>query len=51
MDGRDIVLKTPKIENGFLEVPEGPGLGVELNEETMKRYLSPGKSPILIGSK
>jgi L-Ala-D/L-Glu epimerase len=51
MDGRDIVLKTPKVENGFLEVPEGPGLGVELNEETMKRYLSARKSPILIGSK
>ncbi|MDR0653654.1 MAG: hypothetical protein LBG12_10180, partial [Synergistaceae bacterium] len=30
------------IENGVLYVPKGPGLGVELDEETMKRYAAPG---------
>ena len=24
--------------NGFVNVPEGPGLGVDLNEETIKKY-------------
>ena len=47
----DIVLKTPRIENGFLEVPQGPGLGVELNEEVMQQYLTPGKSAVLVGNK
>lgn len=48
---RDIVVNTPRIENGFLEVPEGPGLGVELNEEAVRKYLTPGKGPILVGRK
>jgi len=47
----DIVFNTPLIENGYLHVPEGAGLGVELNEDNVRRYLSPGKSPILIGKK
>jgi L-alanine-DL-glutamate epimerase-like enolase superfamily enzyme len=47
----DIVFNTPKIENGFLEVPEGPGLGVELNEKAIKKYLTPGKDRILVGRK
>ena len=47
----DIVFNTPKIENGFLEVPEGPGLGVELNEKAIKKYLTPGKDRMLVGRK
>ena len=47
----DIVFNTPKIENGFLEVPEGPGLGVELNEKAIKKYLTPGKDRIRVGRK
>jgi L-alanine-DL-glutamate epimerase-like enolase superfamily enzyme len=31
------------IENGFLRVPEGPGLGVELNEEVARRYAREGE--------
>jgi L-alanine-DL-glutamate epimerase-like enolase superfamily enzyme len=45
----DIVDKTPKIENGFIEVPEGPGLGVELVEKAVEPYLTPGRSRLVVG--
>lgn len=36
---RDELLETPlKVENGHLVVPDGPGLGVSLNPETVARY-------------
>jgi L-rhamnonate dehydratase len=31
-----------RVENGALRVPDEPGLGVELNEETVARYRRPG---------
>jgi L-alanine-DL-glutamate epimerase-like enolase superfamily enzyme len=34
-------LKKPMIEKGFANVPEQPGLGVELNEEVAKKHLAP----------
>ena len=33
--------KTPMVEKGFATVPEAPGLGVELNEEVVKKHLDP----------
>lgn len=33
--------KGPMIEKGFANVPEAPGLGVELNEEVVKKHLDP----------
>lgn len=33
--------KKPMIEKGFAPVPELPGLGVELNEEVVKKHLDP----------
>ncbi len=30
----------PIIENGFVDVPEGPGLGIELNEEAVREHLN-----------
>ena len=34
------ILKRPlKIENGNITVPEGPGLGIEINEEALSRYV------------
>ena len=30
-DGQDLLYDAPKIKKGYLEVPEGPGLGVTLN--------------------
>jgi hypothetical protein len=29
----------PIIDKGYIRVPEGPGLGVELNEEVVKQHL------------
>ena len=29
----DLAKKLPRYENGFMWAPEGPGLGMELNEE------------------
>lgn len=44
----DIVKELPKYENGFLYVPNKPGLGVELNDEMVSKYLTAGKKPIVI---
>jgi L-alanine-DL-glutamate epimerase-like enolase superfamily enzyme len=34
---------TPIIQNGFVKVPEKPGLGVSLNEEVARRYARKGE--------
>lgn len=36
--------KKPMIEKGFAFVPDAPGLGVELNEEVVKKHLDPEHS-------
>lgn len=36
--------KKPMIEKGFANVPDAPGLGVELNEEIVKKHLDPEHS-------
>jgi len=46
---RDIVDGTPSIADGFLSVPQGPGLGVALNKEHLHFYLTKGKAAILVG--
>ncbi|GIW79919.1 MAG: hypothetical protein KatS3mg105_1726 [Gemmatales bacterium] len=33
----------PLIQNGEIRVPDGPGLGVELNEEVARQYQKPGE--------
>jgi L-alanine-DL-glutamate epimerase-like enolase superfamily enzyme len=35
---REIVRNPLKLEDGYLRVPDGPGLGVEVNEETINKY-------------
>jgi L-alanine-DL-glutamate epimerase-like enolase superfamily enzyme len=45
----DLAVKCPRYENGFLYPPDGVGLGVELNENTVKKFATPGKSPTVIG--
>jgi len=33
------IIKNPlKMENGYIEVPEGPGLGIEINEKAIENY-------------
>jgi len=44
----DLAKKVPRIENGYLYVPEGPGLGMELNEEVMQKIITPGKKPTVV---
>ena len=44
----DIVTPTPLIENGYLYVPQGPGLGVTLNRDGLEKYLE--GDPIEIGN-
>lgn len=34
----DLIVEPLVIENGFVRVPEGPGLGVELDEDALERY-------------
>jgi L-alanine-DL-glutamate epimerase-like enolase superfamily enzyme len=45
----DLAVKVPRYEGGFLYPPEGVGTGVELNEAAVKKFATPGKSPVVIG--
>lgn len=36
----DIVTPDIHIEEGFISVPDGPGLGVEVNQEIMRKYVT-----------
>jgi L-alanine-DL-glutamate epimerase-like enolase superfamily enzyme len=44
----DLAKKGVRYEAGYLYPPEGPGLGVELNEEIIPSIITPGKSPTVI---
>ncbi len=44
----DIALNVPRYENGFLYPPDGPGLGIELNEPAMEQLRTEGKSDTII---
>jgi len=46
---KDIVDGTPTISNGFMTVPKGPGLGIELNKKNLNSYMTKGRKPILLG--
>jgi L-alanine-DL-glutamate epimerase-like enolase superfamily enzyme len=45
----DLAVKVPRYEGGFLYPPDGPGIGVELNEAAVKKLATPGKQPVIIG--
>ena len=45
----DLAVKVPRYEGGFLYPPDGPGIGVELNEAAVKKLATPGKKPVIIG--
>lgn len=40
----DLALNPPRYEGGFLYPNDGPGLGIDLNEDLLKRLVTPGKS-------
>ena len=37
----DLPVKQPEIRDGYMLVPEGPGFGIELNEETIEKWRVP----------
>jgi L-alanine-DL-glutamate epimerase-like enolase superfamily enzyme len=45
----DLAKKAPRYENGFLYPPDGVGLGVELDEDSLRAMATPGKAPVTIG--
>lgn len=47
----DIINNPMKYKDGCFWPPEGPGLGLELNEKAMPKYLSRGKNIVTIGEK
>jgi len=44
----DLAVDVPRYENGFLYPTHGPGIGVELNENAVSRFATPGKNPTVI---
>ena len=40
-----------KVEKGYAQVPPGPGLGIELKEQALERFITTGKSRVLVGKK
>jgi L-alanine-DL-glutamate epimerase-like enolase superfamily enzyme len=44
----DLGMTMPRYENGYLYPPEGIGLGIDLNEDAVKKYATPGKEPIVL---
>ncbi len=44
----DLAKNPPRYEDGYLYPPDGPGLGVELNEDLMKELITPGRTPTMI---
>ncbi len=47
----DIVNNPIKYKDGYFWPPEGPGLGLELNEKALEKYITKGKSIVIIGEK
>lgn len=40
---RELVTPEPELKDGYMELPNAPGLGIELNEEFVARYRADGK--------
>jgi L-alanine-DL-glutamate epimerase-like enolase superfamily enzyme len=41
---RDLVSPEPEVQDGLMDLPDGPGLGIELNEEVVRRYRTDGRA-------
>jgi muconate cycloisomerase len=50
-DVENVLIGGPKVEKGYASVPPGPGLGIELNEKALQRFIPSGRSPRFIGRK
>jgi L-rhamnonate dehydratase len=38
---RELVYPEPEVRDGEMALPEGPGLGISLNDEIVERYRQP----------
>lgn len=45
----DLILNPMLYKDGYFYPPEGPGIGLELNEEALPKYITKGKSIVTIG--
>jgi L-alanine-DL-glutamate epimerase-like enolase superfamily enzyme len=45
----DFVIKPMKYKDGYFFPPDGPGLGIELNEKNLPKYVTKGKAKITLG--
>ena len=51
-ENKDVIKGQPaRIEGGFLYVPKGPGLGAELDEDQVNRFLTKGKEILVCEAK
>jgi len=46
----DLVKNVPRVEDGCMYPPDGPGLGVELNEDVLAGFMTTGKAPVTVGA-
>jgi L-alanine-DL-glutamate epimerase-like enolase superfamily enzyme len=51
LNREDIVVKPMAYKNGYFYAPDGPGIGLELNEKAVPKHVTQGMSPIIIGTK
>ncbi|MBN2240565.1 MAG: mandelate racemase/muconate lactonizing enzyme family protein [Dehalococcoidales bacterium] len=46
------LLKNPMVyKDGYFSPPDGPGLGLELNDEAVPKYITPGMEIVTVGEK
>ncbi len=45
----DLIKNPMKYKDGYFYPPEGPGLGLELNEAALPKYITKGKTPVVMG--
>jgi len=51
LDREDVVVKPVAYKNGYCYPPDAPGIGLELNEKGLPKFITPGKSIVTIGGK
>jgi len=47
----DLAVTVPKVENGYMYPPDGPGLGLELNEAVVAKIITKGKKATVVDKK
>jgi len=47
----DIIKNPMKYKDGYFYPPEGPGIGLELNDAALPKYITKGKSVVIVGPK